>query len=233
MQEFEHYRHKIDDFYCEYERVCELLNYEEVLLDKKLFLKYQSKKQQLSEIATTYKEYLNVENLQKELNQLIVDIDQKEKLIYENEIEANNDKLNALKSKLLLLVNKFDAKQQNIVVEIVADKMASSGNMINDLIEGYLNYCTKNNFDYSCSLDWNLFITYVYGKHIYRSGQNTPNSFDNLPSQNEEDSNVSISNGVLTSSYSGTSCLGTTGDVVTVAEIPIPVDNDKMNGGSL
>ena len=73
----------------------------------------------------------------------------------------------------------------------------------------------------------------VYGKHIYRSGQNTPNSFDNLPSQNEEDSNVSISNGVLTSSYSGTSCLGTTGDVVTVAEIPIPVDNDKMNGGSL
>lgn len=73
----------------------------------------------------------------------------------------------------------------------------------------------------------------VFGQHYYQRGLVTPDSFPDLPNYNEADSNVSITNGLLTSSYTGTSNMGTTGDVVTLAEIPIEVDNTKMNGGSI
>lgn len=88
---------------------------------------------------------------------------------------------------------------------------------------------TLNNFFF-------LFVgtSRLYGRHYYKEANQTPDSFPNLPSTNENDSNVSISSsGKLTSSSTSTSPIGTTGDVVTVAEIPIPVDNTIMNGGSL
>lgn len=72
-----------------------------------------------------------------------------------------------------------------------------------------------------------------HGRHSYKIGCQTPDSFDDLPSTNENDNNVSISNNILTSNYSGSSCIGTTGDVVTIAEIPISVDNTIMNGGAI
>ena len=74
----------------------------------------------------------------------------------------------------------------------------------------------------------------VYGRHYYISMNQhpSPNSFPDLPNTNEGDSNVSIVDGVLTfTATSSSSCLGTTGDVVTIAEISIEPDNIKMNGG--
>lgn len=73
----------------------------------------------------------------------------------------------------------------------------------------------------------------VYGRHYYQRGTATPDSFPNLPSENEEDANVAITNGILTSPYTGSSNIGTTGDVVTLAEIPVSVDNAIMNGGAI
>lgn len=91
----------------------------------------------------------------------------------------------------------------------------------------------------SGSYTMNNYIFYFYdnnlgkGRHYYQRGLQTPDSFSNLPSQNEDDNTASISNGILESSYNGTSCLGASGDVVTIAEVPISVDNTKMNGGVL
>jgi hypothetical protein len=55
--------------------------------------------------------------------------------------------------------------------------------------------------------------------HTYASGKKTPDSINDVPYSNEIDTGLSISNGVLTYTSSSTSCIGTTGDTVTVIEI--------------
>ena len=87
---------------------------------------------------------------------------------------------------------------------------------------------TLNNFIYLF-----LYGSRKYGRHYYKSANETPDSFPNLTSTNEDDNNVYISNGKLASTSTSTSPIGTTGDVVTVAEISLPVDNSIMNGGSI
>ena len=59
------------------------------------------------------------------------------------------------------------------------------------------------------------------GAHTYVGGKKTPDSIQDVPFSNEIDISLSISNGVLTYTSSSTSCIGTTGDTVTVIEIPM------------
>ena len=70
--------------------------------------------------------------------------------------------------------------------------------------------------------------SFVVGRHYYKNGKIAPNSIDVLW-LNEEENGMSIQNGVLRSSNTAsTSCLGTTGDNVVIAEIPF--DYDKYIG---
>lgn len=73
----------------------------------------------------------------------------------------------------------------------------------------------------------------IKADHYYQSGKKTFDSFPDLPATNETNNAISITNGILSTSSTSANCFGTTGSVVTVAEIPYIVDNDKMNGGSL
>lgn len=71
------------------------------------------------------------------------------------------------------------------------------------------------------------------GDHYYKGGHHTPNSFPNLPERNEVNNTASIVNGILTSNSTSSSPIGTTGDVVTLAEISGMYDNTIMNGGAI
>lgn len=75
----------------------------------------------------------------------------------------------------------------------------------------------------------------VHGWSAFKSGKLAPNSIMALLQTSQEFNNLSIVNGVLTSGATSTSCLGTTGDVVTIAEYPgdLALSLAKMNGGAL
>lgn len=109
-----------------------------------------------------------------------------------------------------------DAMGLAIMIRVSGTVAPSTGNYT---INNYVFYFLNNVFG--------------YGRHSYKSGKQIPDSFNDLPSTNENDNNASISNNILTSNYNGSSCIGTTGDVVTIAEIPISVDNTIMNGGAI
>ena len=71
--------------------------------------------------------------------------------------------------------------------------------------------------------------TLVEGRHYYKNGKVAPNSIYVLL-LNEEENAISIQNGVLLSSNTAsTSCLGTTGDNVVIAEIPFDYDKNIGN----
>lgn len=76
--------------------------------------------------------------------------------------------------------------------------------------------------------------TIFHGRQMWQSGQKTPDSFQSLPSTNENNTSVAIQNGVLVfTASSSTSCLGAAGDVVTIAEMGFDIDNTIMEGGAI
>jgi hypothetical protein len=58
------------------------------------------------------------------------------------------------------------------------------------------------------------------GNHYYKASKNTPDSFK-IGFTNEEESKIKIQDGILVSSNTSDSCLGASGDNVTIVEIPI------------
>ena len=54
-----------------YDRLTELLTYEEVLLDKKLFLNLEKQQHALCSVVSKYAEYLKLENHISELDEII------------------------------------------------------------------------------------------------------------------------------------------------------------------
>lgn len=121
----------------------------------------------------------------------------------------------------------LDAINYEVTNNTCAIFMRASG----DVVPSSGNY-VLNNFIF-------LFITgsRIGGRDYYKNrNQNpSPNSFPNLPSTNENNTSTGLEDGILsfTASTTSTSCIGTTGDVVTIAEIPLAPDNGKMNGGAL
>lgn len=63
----------------------------------------------------------------------------------------------------------------------------------------------------------------VQSSHLFARGQTVPKNMQVFPGENELDtSGITISSGILTSSYTGTSCIGTAGAAVTLVEIELP-----------
>lgn len=154
---------KLDELLKEYDRICELLTYEEIILDKKLFLKYQNRQLSLQNIVLDYKEYIKLSNYINELEGIKNSVESKEIEVYENEIIKSKEKLLKLDKKLVLLFNELSFEHQRIILEIDFKK---SEELIDILIQGYSCFCDNNGFDYKLtkSLDKAIFV--ISGKNV-------------------------------------------------------------------
>ena len=63
MNILDQYIEQLNNINSEYLRICELLTYEEVVLDKKLFLKLEKQKQIIAPLAIKFQEYLELSKL--------------------------------------------------------------------------------------------------------------------------------------------------------------------------
>lgn len=147
MQSFDSVKERLIKLNSEYKRLCEMLGFEEVYLDNKLYVKLEKQKQQIKSIALKFEEYLKVEDLIKEYSELLLDLNSEEKDIYLNEMKnLNLSKINfekELQNELLNLEKVFN----NITIEIVCKN--DSAKLFNDIINGYINFCKNNNFEVS------------------------------------------------------------------------------------
>ena len=172
MQSFEEIKNNLNEIYNKYSKLCELLTYEEVLLDKKLFLNFQKQKQILEPIALKYKEYLTLVNEIKILETEIEKLETKEKEIFVLELENSKNKQEKEQKELVSLINKFNAEMQEIIVEIIANKNEESKQILTNLKNGFKEFCNKNNFEINCEENEskvNLQIKGLNVKEIFKS----------------------------------------------------------------
>ncbi|MGN0961079.1 MAG: peptide chain release factor-like protein [Christensenellales bacterium] len=144
MREINEIKNKLEEINKEYFRLCELLTYEEILLDKKLFLQLEKQKQSLQPIVLKFEEYLQLNNNLQELIELIPQVDNKDKNIFEEELSSLTSNINQVSEELFKLVTNLNAIVGNIVVEIVANKNNISQELLNILVDSYSNFCKNN-----------------------------------------------------------------------------------------
>ena len=147
MQSFEEVLAKIKDFYKEYLTKSEMLSYEEVFLDKKLYLNIEKQKNNLQPLAEKYEEYTTT---QKALNDIknLTELDNSEKLLFEEEKENLINKTKKIEQELKKLLIDINSKNQTIIVEINKSKDDLSDKLCKDLCLSYFAFCKDNNLSF-------------------------------------------------------------------------------------
>lgn len=144
---------KLDDIQRQFNRIGELLTYEEVLLDKKLFLSLQYKSQMLQPIVDSFKEFLVLQKTIEDIEEMIVCAGLNDKNYLESELKQAISQLSGICKELRVLLNKHNASIQNIIVQIISiSKCGLEEEFLNILRDGYCNYCKSHYFDYKYSV---------------------------------------------------------------------------------
>lgn len=146
MQKLEDFKPKLIELFDKYNQICDMLTYEEVLLDKKLFLKLEKDKQILQPIALKYENYLKLDEHLKELDELIDTLVGSEREMFVKERDNTLIGKSQLINELQILVTQLNGQIQNITIEIVGAKGQLVDENISILIKGYSNFCANNNF---------------------------------------------------------------------------------------
>ncbi len=162
-------KHKttIDALCSEFDRINELLTYQEVLLDSSLSLSYQKRLAVIEPIVLRYRSVmqdyqgaLNFYNLKDE-----VAVSEKEAFF-----SAINESCIAIINQINLLsvaVELLEAKLENCIVEVVANKASVNNVLFSDLILSYKNFCKQHNIDFVEDVELNNIKLFLSGFNAY------------------------------------------------------------------
>lgn len=144
MRNFEDWLIYLEQIEKEYQRICQLLTYQEVLLDKNLCINLEKQKQKLEKISQAYQEYKNLFSYRNNLQDELADLSGEEKNLYLSEIENISKKIFENNINLEKMLSSFDGCFDRIVVEISAD---TDCKLFADIVLGYTNFCAERDLD--------------------------------------------------------------------------------------
>lgn len=151
MQGFDDCLNQLNIYNERYNRLCELLTFEEVLVDKKLFLKLTLEKRELEDLVQMYIGYKKLESELCDLNELKdLTSGEEEYLSIENNIKAITTQIDQLKLEMIGKLAGYKAEQERICVEIVVGRGASAAQLMQYLKDVYLHWCENRGYDCSC-----------------------------------------------------------------------------------
>ena len=153
MQAFDKNKELLKKIVEDYKKYSQLLSYEEVMLDKKLFLNYQKQINLLQPIALKYEQYLNAVNSLKDFELDLQNLPQSQKEDFCLEIKQQKQNIETLQNELKKLLNNFNAVCSKIAVEIVSNNQNLSTKMIDILTTGYKEFCKVNNLNFTTNAE--------------------------------------------------------------------------------
>ena len=141
MHKFNEIKGYLDKINSRYSRILDLITYEEVLLDKKLFLRLDKEKREIEDIASEYRKYLD---LVETLTLLLSEKDTEEDS-FASEILAIKRDIDRLEGKLVKMYLGLNAKRESIIVEIDCSDSLLSSKLQVDIEARIKSIATKNN----------------------------------------------------------------------------------------
>lgn len=144
MRKFEDCLICLEQIEKEYQKCCQLLTYQEILLDKNLCIKLEKQKQKLQPISQAFQEYNDLVSSQNKLKGEAPNLSGQEKVLFETEIAELDRKIFDVMHKLDKLLSALDGTVDKIVVEVVGE---SDSKLFCDIVNGYENFCKERGFD--------------------------------------------------------------------------------------
>jgi len=157
------YKEKLDEILEEYKKLCELLNYEEVLLDKKLMLNFSKQKQILEPISKKYEEYIEGNKELNTLSEIVIKLSGEEQTLFELEIKNFKNKILKLEDEIIKLLFNLNSIRQNIVVEISCSKEEISCQLLTILLDGFTLFAKENLLDFKLENNKNCAKIFIKG----------------------------------------------------------------------
>lgn len=165
MQSFNDIENELNKINNNYNKLCEMLEYEEVLQDKKLFLYLNKRMLSLKPIVNRYLKFLQCKNNISDL-QNIINTNEQDKQDFVKELNSEIETKNNLEQELLKLFSLQEATKQSILIEIVKNSSELSCKLCEILVEGYSNFLKSNFCDFSISNSNNSVFISVTGDNI-------------------------------------------------------------------
>ncbi len=150
---------QLQKIYKEYNRLSELLTYQEVLLDKKLFLNIEKKRNEIMPIAELYNKYLQ----EKTNLATILEFDGG----FEEEKTTTISNINAMEQQLQKLLNERDATIESIDLYIISEK--NSERLTDFVKSAYVKFCENNAFEVSCATGGDTTILTIVGLGVKKT----------------------------------------------------------------
>lgn len=162
MQSFDQILIQLKNLNSEYDKLCTLLTYEEVLVDKKLFLNLNSKRENIYLVVKKYREYLTLLQYIQEVNDFLSSTNIEDCENFNDDLKEAKEKLEKIKTEIVVIFNELDSKIEKIIIEIIAGKDVLSQKLMRCIIEGYVAFCGQIGLNYKISNDENKTVCQMF-----------------------------------------------------------------------
>ena len=163
---------KLDEIKKQYQYISNLLTYQEVLLDKKLSAKLLKDKKSISNLATSYMLYLDLQKYLNNLQSKNQFENKDEKALFQLEIDDTKKQIINIKNNILKMLTEVEAIMQHITIQIDSNNSQLSKQLLNDIITAYLNYCENNNFEHTLETIKNSTFINISGLNVKQIFEN-------------------------------------------------------------
>ena len=144
MQSFLNNIAKLEKLNMQYSKLCELLTYEEVVCDKKLFLKLEKEKRELEPVVLNFQTY----NKQKQdllmLEDFVCELDGIQKQIVQTEIENLKINLNQTTETILKQLNTLNGIYEMVTLELLFENSELAEKLESVIRKAYYEFCKIN-----------------------------------------------------------------------------------------
>ena len=138
---------QLNNIYQDYLKVCDMLTYEEVVLDQRLCQKLEKDKIKLSTIATKFERYQNALNDKKEFQNLLDNSSKEEQNQITKEINCLNEQIDKLSLELSNLLKEQNSTDNTTLVLIQHNNDYTSELLQKDIVLGYSEFCNEHNLN--------------------------------------------------------------------------------------
>lgn len=138
---------KVEKLMNQYNHNLELLEYEEVVSDKKLTAKILRDNSKIADICEEYKRFQDLENQIQICENEKISATEEEKIILNKEIEDIQQKQKQTSKNILLLLSRIDCLPEEAVVEILTK--SANKEIVDFVLKGLIAFCGKNCWEYS------------------------------------------------------------------------------------
>ena len=158
---------QLNTIYKDYLKICDMLTYEEVVLDSKLCQKLEKDKAKISQLATKFEQYNQAVRDKEEFLSLLDTCSKEEHHLFLKEIDNLSNLISSISIELSNLLKAQDTTQDSIIVLIQHNNDYVSELLQKDILNGYLEFSREHNLQISFSENKNTTELKITGNSAY------------------------------------------------------------------